>query len=120
MVAMPPSKRRPPPSADPEPARDADDQASQPAGRPAPGAPEVLEAMGLDRDDPVRARVDGQLSRQALDEDGAVLVEERDEPDAALLRLAARERLRAHVLELPPQRLVAPLGRLQDLAAERS
>ena len=75
MVAMPPSKvTTARPIQSPRGTRTIRPR-SRPAGRRL-DAPEVLEAMGLNRDDPVRARVDGQFRRQALDEHGAVLVEE--------------------------------------------
>ena len=67
------------------------------------------------RDHRVDAEVERQLLGQPVDERRAVLVQEVDHADLALLRVPARKRLRLRVLELPPQRLVLALGRLDDL-----
>ena len=56
----------------------------------------------LDGDNPVPSQIERQLFVQALDERRAVLIQERDEPDRALLRMAARERERLRVHERLP------------------
>src|SRR5262245_36847942 len=62
----------------------------------------------------------GQLPQEDLGKRGADPVEEPDQADRPLLRLAARERERAQALELPPQGVVALLGRLDDLLLQRA
>ena len=61
----------------------------------------------------------GQLVEEPRDHGRAVSAEKRDSADDTLLRLPAWERLRPHVHELPPQRFVAPLRRLQHLRVQR-
>ena len=49
---------------------------------------------------------------------GPYLLRNEIDADGAFLRVAARKRLRLGVLELPPQRVVLPLGGLQDLGLQ--
>src|SRR5690606_28648653 len=103
-------------TAEPEPAWYADDDAAEAL---TPACPPRPSRHVSDGDDPVCAGVERQLGRQPLDERGPVAVEEGDEPEGPLLRLTPGVGLRLHVPELPPQRLVAALRRLYDLAAQR-
>ena len=63
--------------------------------------------------------IERKLVVEAFDERRAVLVQERDESDRAFLRVAAGEGERARVHELPAERFVAALRRLDHLAVER-
>src|SRR5206468_9859812 len=65
------------------------------------------------------SQVEGELLVQPFYERGPVLIEEGYEADRALLRVATGEGQRAGANELAPQRLVAALGRLDDLAVQR-
>src|SRR5204863_8088374 len=78
---------------------------------PLPGA--------LNCDNPVRPHVQRQLLLEPFDERLSVLVQEPDERDRPLLRVAVGESQRAGALELAPQRLVLLLRRLNRLALER-
>src|SRR6186713_1413551 len=101
-------------------------RAARPAGRGRPerggpgGRPGAWGDMvvPLRREHPVGARVDRRLLTQPLDQRRAVLVEEVDEPEDALLLRPAGEGLRLCVLELPSQRVVLALGRLDDLGVQ--
>src|SRR5579872_6880446 len=73
-------------------------------------------ACDLDRDNPVAPEIERQLLVQAFDERRAVQVQEREETDRALLRVAAGEGERARVDELAPECFVAPLRGLNHLA----
>src|SRR5439155_21242479 len=63
--------------------------------------------------------IERQLFVQTIDERRAVLVQERDEADRPLLRVAAGKGERSCVNELPPQRFIAPLRGLNHLAVQR-
>src|ERR1051325_3357391 len=85
---------------------------------PLPGALGPLPCA-LDCDNPVRPHVQRQLLLEPFDERLSVLVQEPDERDRPLLRVAVGERQRAGALELAPQRLVLLLGGLNRLALKR-
>src|SRR5262245_22244720 len=63
--------------------------------------------------------VERQLVREAIDQGGSVLIEKRDEPDRALLRMAVRKCQRTRPGELASEGVVAALGSLNHLAAQR-
>src|SRR5262245_40539100 len=72
----------------------------------------------LDPNHPVHAEVEGQVVEETVHEQGTVDVEEIDEPDLTLLRVPGGERLCLGVPELAPQRVVLPLGGLDDLVVQ--
>ena len=59
-----------------------------------------------DRYHPVRAHLERERLVQAIDEARATFVEKGNEPDLALLRMAAGKHLRAGVVVLAAERLV--------------
>src|SRR5690349_18138378 len=73
----------------------------------------------LDCDNPVRPHVEWQFLPEPFDERVAVLVQEPDEGDRALLRMPVGEGQRSCALELAPQRLVFLFRRLNRLALKR-
>src|SRR5262249_54769602 len=75
--------------------------------------------LDLYRDNPMPSQVEGELLVQPFYERRPVLIEEGDEADRALLRVAAGAGQRAGMHELTPQRFVAPLRCLDHLAVQR-
>src|SRR6185436_4235020 len=84
------------------------------------GTPGTAVFLGcrLDPDYPVHAEIEGQVVEETVHEWGTVDVEEIDEPDLTLLRVPGGEGLRLGVPELAPQRVVLPLGGLDDLVVQ--
>src|SRR5688500_16484414 len=77
-----------------------------------------LQAGPSDRDHPMLTHVERQLVAQPIDERRPVLVQEVYEADGSFLRVAAGERLRLGMSELPPQRFILTLRGLNDLGVQ--
>src|SRR3954447_18897936 len=63
--------------------------------------------LGLDGDNPVMPHVEGQFFVESIDESRAVLIQERDEPDRAFLRVTVGKHQGTCADELAAERLVA-------------
>jgi hypothetical protein len=75
--------------------------------------------LSLKRNQPVLAHLERQRSKQRIHKPGAVPVNEVDERERTLLRMAQRKDLRLGARELTTESLVPPLGGLDDFPLER-